>query len=51
MRKKRIRQAILIALALVLAVIIAFPIYLLVISALKQPEDIFGMNIFRRFRP
>lgn len=46
MRKKRIRQAILIALALALAVIIAFPIYLLVISALKQPEDIFGMNIF-----
>lgn len=48
--KKKIAQRFLILLALLLAIIIVFPIYLLVISALKQPEDIFGMNIFPSFK-
>ena len=46
MKKRRIRQAVLIVVALLLAVVIAFPIYLLAISALKHKQDIFGMNIF-----
>lgn len=46
MKKRKISQLFLILLALLLSIIIVFPIYLLIISALKQPEDIFSMNIF-----
>lgn len=46
MKKRTIRQIVLIILALVIAVIIVFPIYLLIISALKEKQDVFNMDIF-----
>lgn len=45
MKKKRLNQALLIVLATVIAIVIAFPVYLLVISSFKNVQDVFNMNL------
>ena len=44
-KKKRVRQGLLIALMTVIALIIVFPVYVMVISSFKYNEDIFSMNL------
>ena len=44
-KKKKIQQGLLIALMIVIALIIVFPVYVMVISSFKQNEDIFSMEL------
>lgn len=46
MKKKKIKQVILVTVALLIAIIIVFPVYLLVISSFKENKDVFNMNLF-----
>ena len=45
MTKKKTRQIILIVLACIIAVIIVFPVYLLIISSFKDAKDVFNMDL------
>lgn len=44
-KKKKIQQGLLIALMIIIALIIVFPVYVMVISSFKYNEDIFSMNL------
>ena len=44
-KKKKLQQGLLIALMIVIALIIVFPVYVMVISSFKQNEDIFSMEL------
>lgn len=46
MKKKRISQGLLLVIAAILALIIALPVYMLVISSFKEAKDVFNMNLF-----
>lgn len=44
-KKKKLQQGLLVALMIVIALIIVFPVYVMVISSFKQNEDIFSMEL------
>lgn len=46
MTKKKVWNALRVLLALVIAVVIVFPVYLLIISSFKESQDVFNMNLF-----
>ena len=46
MTKKKVCNALLVLLALAIAVVIVFPVYLLIISSFKESQDVFNMNLF-----
>ena len=46
MKKKKVKQVILVAVALLIAISIVFPVYLLVISSFKENKDVFNMDLF-----
>lgn len=48
MTKKKVCNALLVLLALAVAVVIVFPVYLLIISSFKESQDVFNMNLFPR---
>lgn len=46
MTKKKVWNALRVLLALMIAVVIVFPVYLLIISSFKESQDVFNMNLF-----
>lgn len=50
-KKKKIQQGLLIALMIIIALIIVFPVYVMVISSFKYNEDIFSMNLLPKLSP
>ncbi|MDC7288012.1 carbohydrate ABC transporter permease [Blautia schinkii] len=46
MKKRKISQGLLLVIAVILAIMIAFPVYMLVISSFKEAKDVFNMNLF-----
>ncbi len=46
MTKKKVCNTLLIFLALAIAIVIIFPVYLLIISSFKESQDVFNMNLF-----
>lgn len=46
MTKKKVCNTLLIFLASAIAIVIVFPVYLLIISSFKESQDVFNMNLF-----
>ena len=44
MTKKKVCNALLVLLALAIAVVIVFPVYLLIISSFKESQDVFDFD-------